>query len=130
MTCAKWQPLTKLWTETITEFQSEMDSTKWGHTAATTFQLYLCCIWATVLVFMCIFIPLLSLRYDVSGNHCAPDGSFRLEPINILAPTWFFQVVLGFESLNFTAVKAIDVVWDVVSDFNVTRSSGLLLTSK
>lgn len=125
---AKWYPLTRLWTETITELRSEMDSTKWAHTASITFYLVLCCIWAVVMLFMCIYIPLMSMGYDDSGNHCAPDGSFRLEPTNLLAPAWFFQVVLGFGSLNFTAVKAVDIVWDVVSDFNDIESSRQLLT--
>lgn len=107
-----------------------MDSTKWGHTASITFYLFLCCIWAVVLVFMCIFVPLKSLGYDDSGNHCAPDGSFRLEPTNLLALTWFFQVVLGFGSLKFTAVKAIDIIWDVVSDFDTIKSLKPLLTLK
>lgn len=83
----------------------------------TTFYLCLCYIWAVVVVFACIFVPLL-LNFDNSWDHCAPDGSFRLESSSVLAPTWFFQVVLGFGSLDFTTAKAIDVVWDVVSDFN------------
>lgn len=94
-----------------------MKSTNWDRTTAITFYLSFCCTWAGVLVFMCIFIPLMSLDYLDSDNYCAPDGSFRLESFSILAPTWFFQVVLGFGSLNFTAVKTIDVVWDVVSGF-------------
>lgn len=95
-----------------------------------TFYLYLGCIWAAVLVFMCIFIPRMSLDYDDFGNHCAPDGSFRLESSSMWALTWFFQVVLGFGSLSFTAVKAIDVVWDVVSDLNNIKSLRKLLTLK
>lgn len=90
--------------------------------------LYLCCIWAALLVFMCIFVPLLSSDYNNFGNHCAPDGSFELEPSSLLAPTWFFQVVLGFGSLQFTAVKAIDIVWDVVSGFDEIKSLRQLLT--
>lgn len=114
---AKWHYLTRIWTETITEFRSDMKSTNWDRTTAITFYLSFCCTWAGVLVFMCIFIPLMSLDYLDSDNYCAPDGSFRLESFSIMAPTWFFQVVLGFGSLNFTAVKTIDVVWDVVSGF-------------
>lgn len=114
----KWNYLARLWTETITEFRSDMESTNWGRTAAITFYLSICCTWAGVLVFTCIFIPLMSLNFDGSNNYCAPDGSFRLESFSPLAPTWFFQVVLGFGSLNFTAVKTIDIVWDVVSDFH------------
>lgn len=71
----------------------------------------------------------MSLDYGDFGNHCAPDGSFRLESSNILALTWFFQVSLGFGSLNFTAVKAIDVAWDVVSEFDSIKSLRKLLTS-
>lgn len=119
---AKWYPLTRLWTDTIEEFRSEVESTKWVRTTEITFFLCLCCVWAIVLVFLCIFVPLLSSDYNNFGNHCAPDGSFRLEPSSLLAPAWFFQVVLGFGSLQFTAVKAIDIVWDVVSGFNNTES--------
>lgn len=104
-----------------------MDSAKWRHTAAIPF---FCFIWAFWLVYMCIFVPLFALKNEDSRNHCAPDGSFRLEPINLWAPTWFFQVVLGFGSLNFTAVKAVDILWDVVSDFNNIKCIRQLLTLK
>lgn len=68
-------------------------------------------------MFMCIFIPLeLPHFYDNSEEHCAPDGSFRLESFSLWEPTWFFQVVIGFGSLDFTVVKTIDIIWDVVSD--------------
>lgn len=129
-THAKWNHLTRLWTDTITEFRNDMESTEWGNTTATTFYLYLFYIWALVVVLVCIFIPGPSLYDDNSGNHCAPDGSFTMEPSNPLAIAWFFQVSLGFGSLSFTAVKAIDVVWDVVSDFNNIKTTKQVLTLK
>lgn len=117
---AKWHDLTRFWTETITEFRIEMESTRWGHTTAITIYLSLCCTWAAVLGFFCIYIPFIVLRNDDS-EHCAPDGSFRLDSFSLLAPTWFFQIVIGFGSLDFTTAKAIDIVWDVVSDLNNTE---------
>lgn len=82
----------------------------------TAFYLYLCCIWTALLVFACIFVPLLPRLYDTSKDHCAPDGSFRLEPFSLLDTAWTFQVAIGFGSLDFTVVKTIDIVWDVVSN--------------
>jgi hypothetical protein len=68
---------------------------------------------------MCIFIPFLVPQYyNSSEKHCAPDGSFKLESFSVMEPAWFFQVVIGFGSLDFTVAKTIDIVWDVVSDFN------------
>lgn len=110
----KWPRLTRLWTETITEFVNDLESTTWRHNASTTSFLCFCCVWAAALVTMCFFLPYL-ISHDYSMEHCAPDGSFRLEQFSPLEPTWFFQVVLGVGSLNFTEVKTIDIVWDVVS---------------
>lgn len=125
---AQWHHFTRIWTETITEFRAEMESTRWGHSTRTTFYLSLCCTWAAVLVFWCTYVPSIPLPY-ADSEHCAPDGSFRLESFSLLAPTWFFQVVIGFGSLDFTTVKAIDVVWDVVSDISYIECVRKLLTS-
>lgn len=73
------------------------------------------------------FIPfLLAPRFNSSGEHCAPDGSFRLESFSVADPAWFFQVVIGFGSLDFSVAKTIDIVWDVVSssiDVDITDTS-------
>lgn len=72
--------------------------------------------WSALLIYMHIFIPfLLPPRFNSSDEHCAPDGSFRLESFSVVDPAWFFQVVIGFGSLDFTVAKTIDIVWDVVS---------------
>jgi hypothetical protein len=49
---------------------------------------------------------------------CRPDGSFSLDPTtyNYWDSSGFFQVTLGFGDLSFTQAKAIDVVWDIVSN--------------
>lgn len=114
----KLNHLTRLWTEAITEFRKDAETTKWGHTTAITFYLCLCCIWAAAVVFACVVVPQPLLYYEDSGNNCGPDDLFRLEPSNLLAPVWFFQVVLSFGSLSFTWAKTIDIVWDVVSELN------------
>lgn len=69
---------------------------------------------------MCVIIPLKPEFWHDSDPevHCAPDGSFSLTPIDPWSPSWFFQVVLGFGSLNFTLAKAIDLGWGIVGGSN------------
>lgn len=54
-----------------------------------------------------------------SGAACRPDDSFSPLPISESWSQWdgsgFFQITLGFGTLDFNAVKAIDVAWDIVS---------------
>lgn len=113
-----WNHFSRLWVTNIAKLGPRMESAIWRH----ALYLYFCCLWMALLVFMCIFVPLLLPRlYDNSEEHCAPDGSFRMEPFSLLDPAWTFQVVIGFGSLDFTVVKTIDIVWDVVcsQDFNM-----------
>jgi hypothetical protein len=51
------------------------------------------------------------------GAACMPDGTFSIDPTSF---PWFssaglFQITMGFGNLSFTQVKAIDIVWDIVS---------------
>lgn len=52
-----------------------------------------------------------------TGAACTPDGIFRLDPTSFeyWSGSGFFQITLGFGNLDFTQVKAIDIIWDVVS---------------
>jgi len=47
---------------------------------------------------------------------CLPDGKFGLEPLNYryISSSGFFEITLGFGSMSFTKVKAIDIVRDIV----------------
>jgi hypothetical protein len=61
------------------------------------------------------------------GAACMPDGTFSIDPSSF---PWFssaglFQITMGFGNLSFTQVKAIDIVWDIVS-----YSFALILSSR
>lgn len=113
-----------LWTETRNELRHDMKSTRWRQTAAS-FLIWLgFSIWALGLVVLCLVFPLsimetISLESSEYWNYCAPDGSFSLEPPNPWNPDWTFQIVLAFGSLSFSQAKVVDIVWDVVSSFNL-----------
>ncbi len=48
---------------------------------------------------------------------CRPDGSFDtgVDRYNEWAISGLFQITLGFGALSFTKVKAISIIWDMVS---------------
>lgn len=126
---ANWHPFTSLSSGEITRFRVNMAFTNWRHTITVAFYWFLCCIWSALLINMHIFIPfLLPPRFNSSGEHCAPDGSFRLESFSVVDPAWFFQVVIGFGSLDFTVAKTIDIIWDVVS-ICINMNSKILATT-
>ena len=56
--------------------------------------------------------------YSVSA--CLPDLSFNLRPstYQYWSNSGFFQITLGGGHLTFTQAKAVDVLWDIVSDLN------------
>jgi hypothetical protein len=56
--------------------------------------------------------------YSTSVDACLPDGEFSLWPgdFNYWHSSNFFQINFGFGKLTFAQAKAIDVVWDVVSE--------------
>jgi hypothetical protein len=56
-------------------------------------------------------------QINVGDGACRPDGTFDPPMLNSYdnwSPSGFFQITVGFGQLPFTAVKIIDVVWDVV----------------
>lgn len=59
----------------------------------------------------------LSLYSAFGVGACQPDGSFSMDPFQYRywSASGFFQITLGFGDLSFTAAKAIDICWDVVS---------------
>lgn len=113
-----------LWTETRNELRHDLKSTRWRQTTASFFIWLGFSIWGLGLVVLCLVFPLsimetISLESSEYWNYCAPDGSFSLEPPNPWNPDWTFQIVLAFGSLSFSQAKVVDIVWDVVSSFNL-----------
>ena len=72
---------------------------------------------ATTLPFVGIIELATGNFYNTDGA-CLPDGTFDASdaPYNAWLPAGFFQITLGFGSLSFTAVKVIDIIWDIVRD--------------
>jgi hypothetical protein len=60
--------------------------------------------------------------FDTSGV-CLPNGQFAIynDTYDRWALPGFFQITLGFGSLSFSKVKVIDIVWDVVSAWQLCR---------
>ncbi|KAF5637331.1 uncharacterized protein FTJAE_5746 [Fusarium tjaetaba] len=60
------------------------------------------------------------LGFSDEQKPCQPDGEFRLNVIigaaafNLLAPSGFFQITLGWGRFSFGTAKLVDVVWDLV----------------
>jgi hypothetical protein len=48
---------------------------------------------------------------------CLPDRSFSLDPSHFryLSSSGFFEITLATGNMTFTQVKAIDIIWDIVS---------------
>lgn len=71
--------------------------------------------WISSLVILMTVLSLWSKSAE-SGSACPPNGIFTpdLSRYEILAPSSFFQISLGFGALSFTSVKAIDTAWDIV----------------
>ena len=59
---------------------------------------------------------------------CLPDGSFSVHPesFNSWSSSGFFQITLGGGRLTFEQAKAIDIIWDIVSDTYNTCLAPLL----
>jgi hypothetical protein len=59
-----------------------------------------------------------SARGDGSLSTCLPDDSFSLRPekYEYWSNSGFFEITLGSGRLTFTQAKAIDVIWDIVSN--------------
>lgn len=84
--------------------------TRWHRSLAWFFFLGLC--WCMANLY------LLTYGYGNKSSACLPDGSFNIYPSSFRYWSWsgFFQVTVGFGTLNFTQAKAIDITWDVVSE--------------
>jgi hypothetical protein len=69
-----------------------------------------------------VFALATGVIFDTSGV-CLPNGQFAIynDTYNRWAPSGFFQITLGFGSLPFSKVKVIDVVWDIVSTWQLCR---------
>lgn len=76
--------------------------------------LWFMCLTAGFIV-LCLFATSSTVSDDSSA--CLPDDSFSLAPeeYRYWSRSGFFQITLGFGTLDFTQAKAIDVIWDVVS---------------
>ena len=129
--------LATLWADTRDELKHDLKSTRWRPTAASYFTWLGFSIWALGLVVLCIVFPLVIVQtiYLESSevgnwNYCAPDGSFSLEPTNPWNPDWTFQIVLAFGQLTFSQAKVVDIVWDVVSFYNLQLVLILRLDTK
>jgi len=48
---------------------------------------------------------------------CLPDNSFAMDSSHFryLSGSGFFQITMGWGQMSFTQVKAIDIIWDIVS---------------
>lgn len=100
------------WDETRREVLSDLRSSRWR--PAVGWLLYIC--WLHFIITIPVVITSLSYSY-YSTSACMPGGSFALfAAYDIWATSGFFQITLGFGSLSFTQAKAIDVIWDIVSE--------------
>ncbi|KAF1934530.1 hypothetical protein EJ02DRAFT_492288 [Clathrospora elynae] len=97
-----------------------------GHRqAARDFRIGWICSGFWLLVFCWIFGLILALTTiciiseDYFNNYnvaCLPDGSFAVDAskFRFWSISGFFQITLGAGNMNFTQVKIIDVVWDIL----------------
>jgi hypothetical protein len=81
-------------------------------------------IWLTTLLTMMFMFALFGALgeefywvLENEGKACMPDGTFSVDSSNFrwFSISGFFQITLEFGNLNFTQVKAIDIIGDIVS---------------
>src|SRR5690242_18712624 len=79
----------------------------------------------TGFVILCVWSARVSHSWYSSSSRsstCLPDEEFSLRPetYQYWSRSGFFQITLGTGDLTFTQAKAIDVIWDIVSNRNYT----------
>jgi hypothetical protein len=93
------------------DFCHDLKSTRWLHVLGWFVGL----VWIGGLLTSAVYISVGTVVPQ--DKACLPDGSFRVHPesFSLWASSGFFQITLGGGSLTFEQVKAIDIIWDIVS---------------
>lgn len=107
------------------EFRHDLRTTRWRR----GLYLHSILVWCGGLIATAVIINLSTPLWGNSELFCKPDDSFDMEPSGIWGlgnsyNYWdiagFFQITLGMGHLDFTTVKVIDVLWDVVSIYSAS----------
>lgn len=107
------------------EFRHDLRTTRWRR----GIYLHSILVWCGGLIATAVIINLQTQVWGNSELSCKPDDSFDTKPsvmrgsgdsYNYWDIAGFFQITLGMGHLDFTAVKVIDVLWDVVSIYSAS----------
>ena len=88
---------------------------KWKPVVAATFLHVL--VLGFAITIMTVFLMNIYNEQYLAPGACRPDGSFDtgVDSYDEWSPSGLFQITLGFGALSFTKVKALSIMWDMVS---------------
>jgi hypothetical protein len=74
-------------------------------------------VWFVMLLGWLVWLSYLNFAGFLELGACLPDRSFSLDPSHFryLSSSGFFEITLAMGNMTFTQVKAIDIIWDIVS---------------